>query len=212
MRLSDLDFGPPVIPVVALDDAASALPLADALLEGGIRVIEITLRTPAALDAAERLARARPEICLGIGTVLTAQDLRVAHAAGARFTVSPGATPALLEAAGAAPVPHLPGCQTVSDAMAAQEAGMRDIKLFPATLSGGTGMIGALAQVLPGLRICPTGGVKEETLADFLARPNVFAVGGTWLTPKTLIEAGRFRDITALAKQAVEIATGVDRA
>ena len=192
-----------VMPVVVIEDEAQAVPLADALMEGGVSCIEITLRTPAALPAAERIARDRPEMVLGTGTVLTEQDLRASREAGAKFAVSPGLTPTLADAARAVPdVPLLPGCATASEVMAAMEAGLTRLKFFPAETSGGAGAVKALAGPLPAARFCPTGGITAERAEDYLGLPNVFCVGGSWVTPKDALRGGDWAAVTRLAKVA----------
>ena len=201
-RLSDNAPTPPIIPVVVLDDAADALPLADALLEGGITSIEMTLRTSAGLPAAAAIAKNRPQMLVGIGTLLKPDDLKAAVDAGARFTVSPGVSPALLDTVSKSPIPHLPGCQTVSEVMTCREQGLHDVKLFPASLAGGTAIAKAIHSVMPDIRICPTGGIKAETARDTLAEPNIFAVGGTWLTPKDALANKDWTAITRLARVA----------
>jgi 2-dehydro-3-deoxyphosphogluconate aldolase/(4S)-4-hydroxy-2-oxoglutarate aldolase len=188
--------------VVVLDDAADALALADALLEGGLTSIELTLRTSAGLPAARRIAEAQSEMLVGVGTLLTPDDLKACLDAGVHFTVSPGLSPRLLEAVAKSPIPHLPGCQTVSEVMACRDQGLMDVKLFPASLAGGTAMTKAIHAVMPDMKVCPTGGIKAETAADTLAEPNIFAVGGTWLTPKEAIAAKDWIRITDLARQA----------
>ncbi len=201
-RLSDNAPNPPIIPVVVLDDADDALPLADALLAGGLTSIEMTLRTPAGLKAAERIARERPDMLVGVGTLMTPDDLKACLDAGVHFTVSPGLSPKLLEAVAASSIPHLPGCQTVSEVMTCREHGLMDVKLFPASLAGGTAMAKAIASVMPDMRVCPTGGIKADNAAQTLAETNIFAVGGTWLTPMDAIEAKDWAAITAIAKAA----------
>lgn len=201
-RLSDAAPSPPIIPVVVVDDVADALPLADALLEGGLTSIEMTLRTPAGLPGAAEIARHRPEMLVGVGTLLSPEDLSACLEAGVHFTVSPGLSPALLDAVAQSPIPHLPGCQTISEIMTCREKGLLDVKLFPASLAGGTAMAKAIHAVMPDIKICPTGGIKADTAAETLAEPNIFAVGGTWLTPKEAIAAKDWSRITTLAKQA----------
>ncbi len=194
-----------VLPVVVIDDDARALPLARALLAGGITAIEITLRTPAALDCIGAVARALPEIAVGAGTVLEPGDLDAARAAGARFAVSPGTTPELLRAAAASDLPFLPGVATASEAMAAAAFGYETLKFFPAVPSGGVAALRALAGPLPRLAFAPTGGITAANAPEFLALPNVVCVGGTWLAPPELIAAGDWDGITALARQAVAL-------
>lgn len=201
-RLSDNAPTPPIIPVVVLDDVADALPLADALLEGGLTSIEMTLRTPAGLPAAAAIAKDRPQMLVGIGTLLTPDDLKACIDAGVHFTVSPGVSPTLLDAVSASSIPHLPGCQTISEVMTCRERGLRDVKLFPASLAGGTAMAKAIHSVMPDIQVCPTGGIKAETANETLCEPNIFAVGGTWLTPKQAITNRDWSTITRLAREA----------
>lgn len=207
--MSDLDQilrAAPVLPVIALDRLEQAVPLAEALLEGGIPTLEITLRTPAALAAIQAIRRAFPEALVGAGTVTSPAALRQVTEAGARFAVSPGLTPALAAAAAAGPLPLLPGVFTPGEVMAAQEAGFRFLKLFPAEQAGGIGMLKALAGPFPDLRFCPTGGIRPDTAAQYLAQPNVLCVGGSWLTPRALLAAGDWKGITTLARQAAALA------
>ncbi|MEM6384062.1 MAG: bifunctional 4-hydroxy-2-oxoglutarate aldolase/2-dehydro-3-deoxy-phosphogluconate aldolase [Pseudomonadota bacterium] len=203
-RLSASALSPPIIPVIVLHDADDALPLADALAQGGLTSVEITLRTPAGLPAATTLARSRPEMLVGVGTVLSTDDLTRCIDAGVAFTVSPGLTPSLRDAVAKSPIPHLPGCQTVSEVMTCQEAGLMDVKLFPAALAGGTSMAKAIGSVMPDMRICPTGGITAQTAAQTLQEPNIFAVGGTWLTPADAIQSKDWARIRDLTRQAVE--------
>lgn len=193
----------PVVPVVVLDDPDAAVPLARALVAGGIGIIELTLRTPRALECARIIAAEVPEILLGIGTVLSAGDVAASVDAGARFLVSPGSTPGVLAAVADAGVPLLPGVSSVTEAMALAEAGYRDLKFFPAQQAGGAPFLAALASPLPHLRFCPTGGIGIDTAPDYLALPNVACVGGSWLTPKDAIAAGDWRRVTTLAREAL---------
>jgi 2-dehydro-3-deoxyphosphogluconate aldolase / (4S)-4-hydroxy-2-oxoglutarate aldolase len=190
----------PVMPVVTIADAASARLLARALLAGGIGAIEITLRTPAALEAIRRVAGEVPQMALGAGTILTEQDAFAAAEAGAHFLVSPGLTPALAKAARDCPAPLLPGVATASEAMAAREFGFRLLKLFPAEAAGGRALLKSLAGPLPDLRFCPTGGISLETAPDYLALGNVICVGGSWIAPDAAIAAGDWAGITARAR------------
>lgn len=198
-----LDLGP-VIPVVALDDAALAVPLARALLAGGLHTIEVTLRTPAALPAIARIAAEVPEIAVGAGTLATATDVEAARAAGARFLVSPGATPRLLDALATSELPFLAGCATPSDALALLERGIACAKLFPAATVGPE-LARALAGPFPRLRLCPTGGIDPASAPDWLALPNVACVGGTWLTRGPLRERQDLERVTALARAAAAL-------
>lgn len=192
----------PVIPVIVIEDLAQAIPLAKALIAGGVRVLEVTLRTPAALAAIRIMTREVPEAIVGVGTLTRAEDFTNARDAGARFGISPGLTPALIEAAWESGLPLLPGVMTPSDVIAARLAGFRELKLFPAQQAGGIGMLQALAGPFPDVTFCPTGGITAETAPEFLALSNVACVGGSWLTPKTALAAGDWGTITALARQA----------
>lgn len=195
----------PVMPVIVVDTLAHAVPLARALVAGGVRVLEVTLRTPVALEAIRAIAAEVPEALVGAGTILGEKDLEAARAAGARFGVSPGATPALLRAARAAGWPFLPGVMTPSEAMAALEQGCTALKFFPAVPAGGVEMLKAFAGPLPQLRFCPTGGISPASAPDFLALPNVDCIGGSWLAPKKLVAAADWHAITALARQAAAL-------
>lgn len=192
----------PVIPVLVIDDAADAVALARALVDGGLPVLEVTLRTPAALAAIERIAAELPEAIVGVGTVRNAADLAASLRAGARFAVSPGLTPALAAAARDSELPLLPGVMTASEAMAAMEAGFDALKLFPAQQAGGIGMLKAIAGPFPELLFCPTGGISPENFRDFLAQPNVACVGGSWLAPRALVAAADWDAIRRLASEA----------
>ncbi|GHF86274.1 2-dehydro-3-deoxyphosphogluconate aldolase/(4S)-4-hydroxy-2-oxoglutarate aldolase [Amycolatopsis bartoniae] len=192
----------PVMPVVVVDDAADAVPVAKALSAGGIRVIELTLRTPVALDAIERVASQVPEAVVGAGTVTTPEQAKQAADAGAKFLVTPGCTDRVLEAAFGTGLPFLPGAGTVSEAMRLAELGLTALKFFPAEPSGGVQFLKAIAGPLPQLRFCPTGGITAETARSYLALPTVGCVGGSWLTPKDALAAKDFDRITALAQEA----------
>ncbi|WP_044560568.1 bifunctional 4-hydroxy-2-oxoglutarate aldolase/2-dehydro-3-deoxy-phosphogluconate aldolase [Azospirillum sp. B4] len=192
----------PVVPVLIIDKLEDALPLAEALVEGGVRVLEVTLRTEAALAAMEVIAAKVPDAVVGAGTVVdTAQVARVKNA-GARFIVSPGCYPALLDEVQAQGVPFLPGTATPSEVMALQARGLRHVKLFPAEAVGGLKLIKSLASPLPGVTFCPTGGITVKTAPDYLAQPNVACVGGSWLTPADLVAAKDWAGITQLAREA----------
>jgi len=196
----------PVIPVIVIEDLAQAVPLAKALVAGGVRVLEVTLRTPVALAAIRAIVREVPEATVGVGTITRPENFAEALTAGACFGVSPGLTPALIEAAWESGLPLLPGVMTPSDVIAARQAGFRELKLFPAQQAGGLGMLQALAGPFPDVTFCPTGGITAETAPEFLALPNVACVGGSWLTPKTALAAGDWETITALAKRASVLA------
>ena len=190
----------PVIPVIVIDELAQALPLARALVAGGVRVLEVTLRTAAALPAIEAIARAVPEAVVGAGTLRTAADARASADAGARFAVSPGYTPELAAACREALLPLLPGVSTASEVMAASADGHSFLKLFPATAVGGLPLLKALAGPFADVSFCPTGGITPETAPQFLALPNVAVVGGSWLTPADALRGGDWARITALAQ------------
>lgn len=183
-----LNLGP-VLPVVVLRDVAHAVPLANALLAGGVRTMELTLRTPVALAAIEQVATHVPDMVIGAGTVLDATQAADAVRAGARFLVSPGSPPALVTAMLAHDVPVLPGVSTATEAMAMRAMGLTELKFFPAGASGGPAYLRALAGPLPDLMFCPTGGVGQDNAAGYLALPNVSCVGGSWLTPDALVRA-----------------------
>jgi len=191
-----------VIPVVSIDSAAQAVPLAEALLAGGIDVIEITLRRPGGLPGIAELARRSLPICVGAGTLLDGDDVRQAVDAGARFGLSPGCTPALADAVLRARLPFVPGVMTPSEVMAARALGFRLMKLFPAAQAGGIAMLRAMAGPLQDVRFIPTGGVRADALAEWLREPNVERVGGTWIAPVDLIERADWTGIARLAREA----------
>ncbi len=195
----------PVMPVIVIDSADQAEPLADALLAGGIRTAEITLRTPAAIKAIEKMARNCPDITVGAGTVRTARDAQIAADAGSRFVVSPGTTPSILEGCQSAELPLLPGAASVSEMMALAEQGYSVQKFFPANAAGGISFIKSLSSPLPDLTFCPTGGITETTAPDWLALPNIACVGGSWIAPQALIESGDFAEITNRARVAAHL-------
>ena len=195
----------PVMPVIVLEEVAHAVPLARALVAGGIRVLEVTLRTPVALECMRAIAAEVPEALLGAGTVLSAADLDAAAKAGAVFAISPGASPALLEAARTSPIPFLPAVMTPSDVITAMDAGFDTFKLFPAAQAGGMAMLKALGGPFPQARFCPTGGIDAASAPAFLALPNVACVGGSWLCPAELVRAGDWDAITALARAAAAL-------
>lgn len=206
-RIDELLATIPVLPVLVVEDEAYALPLADALAAGGIGAIEITLRTPAALPAVARIAKERPAMIVGTGTVRSERDLLASMDAGAQFAVSPGLTTLLATAAGQHmdECPLLPGVATASEAMRAEEAGFERLKFFPAEPAGGPGHIGALAGPLPGLKFCPTGAITAEQVGAYRALPNVFTVGGSWIAPKDKMAAGDWAGIEKLARHAAKL-------
>ncbi|MBP2473705.1 2-dehydro-3-deoxyphosphogluconate aldolase/(4S)-4-hydroxy-2-oxoglutarate aldolase [Crossiella equi] len=195
----------PVIPVVVIDDIAHAVPLARALVRGGIRVIEVTLRTEAGLPAIERIAAEVPDILVGAGTVITPEQAEASVKAGSSFLVTPGTTDRLLDALEGSGVPFLPGAATISEALKLSERGHETLKFFPAEQSGGTPFLKALSGPLPGLRFCPTGGITPTSARGYLALPNVGCVGGSWLTPKDALAAGDWATVERLAAEALSL-------
>lgn len=202
-------FKTQILPVIVITDVRQAVPMAHALLAGGIDAMEITLRHAAGLAAIEAVARALPEMHVGAGTVTQAAEVARVQAAGATFALSPGYSPTVLEAARALAMPFVPGVMTPSEVMTARAAGYTLLKLFPALQAGGLGMLRALYGPLSDVQFCPTGGVSQSNLKEFLSLPNVAMVGGSWLTPAHLVEAGRWDDITALARVATDAANEV---
>ncbi|MFI7399668.1 bifunctional 4-hydroxy-2-oxoglutarate aldolase/2-dehydro-3-deoxy-phosphogluconate aldolase [Streptomyces sp. NPDC049541] len=198
----------PVVPVVVLDDSADAVPLARALVAGGLPAIEVTLRTPAALDAVRAIADEVPDAVVGAGTVITPEQVKDSVAAGARFLVSPGWTDALLEAMKASGVPFLPGVSTTSEVVALLERGVREMKFFPAQAAGGTAYLKSLAGPLPQARFCPTGGIGPANAPEYLALPNVGCVGGTWMLPADALAARDWGRIEGLAREAAGLSAG----
>jgi 2-dehydro-3-deoxyphosphogluconate aldolase/(4S)-4-hydroxy-2-oxoglutarate aldolase len=201
MTLLDIMRTSAVIPVIAIDDPEHAVPLAKALVAGGIRVLEVTLRTKHGLGAIKAMSAVEGAI-VGVGTLTQPEEFAAARDAGAVFGVSPGLTQALIAAAKSSGLPLLPGVMTPSEVMAAREQGFQQLKLFPAVPAGGVGMLNALAGPLGDITFCPTGGISIETAPQFLKLKNVACVGGSWLTPKDLMQAGDWDGITALAKAA----------
>lgn len=198
LTVEDVTGLAPVIPVVVIDDIADAVPLAEALVRGGLPAIEVTLRTPPALAAIERIAAEVEGAVVGAGTVTTARQVDEAVAAGARFLVSPGATPSLLDAMQAGGTPFLPGTATASDIVALLERGITHAKLFPAEVVGGIAALKAFRGPFPQMRLCPTGGINAANAPEYLAQPNVACVGGSWMTSG---------DVEAKAAQAAALAT-----
>lgn len=207
MTLLDIMQASPVIPVIAIDNPDHAVPLAEALVAGGIRVLEVTLRTAYGLAAIRAIAERVPQAIIGVGTLTQPDEFEAARDAGAVFGVSPGLTAALIEAARKSGLPLLPGVMTPSEVMAAREAGFRQLKLFPAVPAGGVGMLNAIAGPLPDIVFCPTGGISQETAPAFLACRNVACVGGSWLTPRDALEVGDWARVTALARAASALRT-----
>lgn len=192
----------PVMPVLTIHDTETAGDLARALVDGGIPVFEVVLRTPAALDALRLMIQAAPEADIGVGTLLTPHDVERAVEAGAAFGVSPGLTPALGEAVRSAGLPFLPGVASASEVMRAIEFGLHELKFFPANGREGAAWIDAMAGVFPSVTFCPTGGIKPEDIPTYLSLRNCGTVGGSWVTPARLIEARDWSAISALARQA----------
>ncbi len=195
----------PVIPVIVIQRLADAVPLARALVQGGVRVLEVTLRTAVALQAMRDIIRAVPEAIVGAGTVRSVADAEAAQAAGCAFAVSPGYTPAVGQACRRLGLPLLPGVATASEVMAASADGYRFLKFFPATAAGGIPLLKALAGPFPDIGFCPTGGISADTAAQFLALPNVKVCGGSWLTPQDAVDTGDWARITALAQASLAL-------
>jgi 2-dehydro-3-deoxyphosphogluconate aldolase/(4S)-4-hydroxy-2-oxoglutarate aldolase len=200
-------FGP-VIPVIVLQRVEHAVPMARALVAGGVRVLEVTLRTPAALACMQAIAREVPQAIVGAGTLRSAADVRAARDAGCQFGVSPGYTTEIGSACRAAQLPLLPGVASASEVMQASADGLSFLKFFPATAAGGVPMLKALAGPFPDVVFCPTGGITIETAPQFLALPNVKVCGGSWLTPADAVAAGDWARITQLARQASGLRAG----
>jgi 2-dehydro-3-deoxyphosphogluconate aldolase / (4S)-4-hydroxy-2-oxoglutarate aldolase len=195
----------PVIPVLTLSDLAHAVPLAGALVGGGLRVLEITLRTPVAIGCLEAIRKAVPDAIVGIGTLTRAVDFAAAGRAGAQFGVTPGLTPELAAAARGARFPLLPGVMTPTEVLAARLAGFNILKLFPAHQAGGVEMLRALGAPFPDVLFCPTGGITRAAAPEYLALPNVVAIGGSWVAPRALIDANDWQGIEALARDAAAL-------
>lgn len=204
MTSSVLDLAP-VVPVVVLEDAADAVPLARALVAGGLPAIEVTLRTAAALDAIKAIAAEVPDAVVGAGTVISARNVSDTVAAGARFLVSPGWTDALLDAMKASGVPFLPGVSTTSEVVALLERGVTEMKFFPAEAAGGTAYLKALSAPLPQARFCPTGGISLASAPSYLALPNVGCVGGSWMVPADAVASGDWARVERLAAEAAAL-------
>ena len=206
-RIEDFMALAPVVPVVTIHDVADAVPLARALTAGGLLTIEVTLRTPVALEAIATIAREAPEVVVGAGTVANPADLEAAAKAGARFAISPGATAALLEAGKTSAIPYLPAIATPSELMEGLAAGYAAFKLFPAEASGGIAMLRSLGGPFPQVKFCPTGGLSLETAPGYLALANVACVGGSWMIPDKLVKAKDWAAIEANARATVSALT-----
>ncbi len=207
MPIREILAASPVMPVIVLDRVDDAVPLAEALVSGGIRVLEITMRTSAALDCVRAIRAAVPNAIVGVGTITNIADMNAAREAGAVFGVSPGTTPALLSHAATSGFPFLPGSMTPSDVMRALDAGFTAMKLFPAQQAGGIAMLKALGGPFPHVMFCPTGGIDAESAATFLALPNVACVGGSWLSPASLIASKSWSEIQKRAEAASRLKT-----
>ena len=203
-RIAELIRQATVIPVLTIERLQDAVPLAKALVAGGVRTLEVTLRTPVAVDAAKAIIAEVPDAVVGIGTILNADDLARAEALGATFGISPGATPELLKAVAASRLPFAPGIATASELMQALAHGFDVVKFFPAEQAGGIKALRALAGPFPNVRVCPTGGIGEANAATWLAEPNVLAVGGSWLCPAAEIRAGNWAGITGMCAKAMK--------
>ena len=205
--IHDILAASPVMPVIVLDRVDDAVPLAEALVGGGIRVLEVTLRTAAALDCVLAIRAAVPDAIVGVGTINSVADLNAARAAGALFGVSPGTTPELLAHAAASGFPFLPGSMTPSDVMRALAAGYTAMKLFPARQAGGIDMLKALGGPFPQVVFCPTGGIDADSAAAYLALPNVACVGGSWLSPASLVASKDWDEIRRRSQAAALLST-----
>ena len=194
----------PVVPVLVVNDVEKAVPLANALIEGGIKVLEVTLRTEAALSVIERIAKEVPEAFIGAGTVTNAESLKSVNDAGAKFAISPGLTANLLSAGMSGSIPLIPGISSISDLMTAADHGYEFLKFFPAEAAGGIKAIKSIGGPFPNITFCPTGGIGPANYLDYLALKNVRCVGGSWLAPDSAVEANDWAQITELAKAAVE--------
>ena len=200
----------PVLPVLVIEDVSLALDLAAALHAGGIGVLEVTLRTPVALDALRTMRQELPDLLIGAGTLIHAEQFREAKEAGAQFAVSPGFTERLAVAADDAGLPYLPGAMTPSEVLLALEHGYRSLKLFPADGASSIKMLKSFKGPFTGIRFCPTGGVNPDNLLSFLRLPNVACVGGTWIAPSNLVRARAWDQITQLAREACELASSLE--
>ncbi|MEQ1582213.1 MAG: bifunctional 4-hydroxy-2-oxoglutarate aldolase/2-dehydro-3-deoxy-phosphogluconate aldolase [Steroidobacteraceae bacterium] len=207
MNIRELLKVAPVIPVLTINKLEHAVPLAQALVAGGLRVLEVTLRTPVGLAAIEAMSRNVPGAIVGVGTLTRADEFAAAGRAGAQFGVSPGLTPELVAAAAGVDYPLLPGVMTPSELIAARAAGFTACKLFPAQQAGGIGMLKAMAGPFPDVVFCPTGGISRATAPDFLQLPNVACVGGSWIATPELMNAGKWSEIEALARDAASLRT-----
>lgn len=193
----------PVVPVIVVNKLEHAVPMAQALVAGGVKVLEVTLRTPCAMDALKAMIKAVPEAIVGAGTVINTRQLKEVTDAGAQFVISPGITGSLLQAAVDGPVPLIPGISTVSELMVGMDYGLREFKFFPAEANGGVKALQAIAGPFPQVRFCPTGGISPKNYRDYLALSSVHCIGGSWLVPADALESGDYARITTLAREAV---------
>lgn len=194
----------PVVPVIVIEDIKDAVPLAKALIAGGVKVLEVTLRTACGLEAIKKIMAEVPEAVVGAGTVTSVEQLKEVTKAGVEFIITPGLTPSILKAAVEGSVPVIPGVATISELMTAKEAGLKAFKFFPAEINGGTAALKAFSGPIPDAKFCPTGGINLKNYRDYLALKNVICVGGSWFVPTDFIREGNFSGITKLAKEAVE--------
>ncbi len=206
--IKDIMNTSPVIPVMVINKLEHAVPLANALVEGGLKVLEITLRTPVALEAIKKIKAEVPNAIVGAGTVINLETLNQVLEAGAEFIVSPGVTDTVIDAALASGVPILPGVVTPSEVMNLLEKGVTEMKFFPAEAAGGIPMVKSIGGPLPQVTFCPTGGVSPKNAAAYLALPNVACVGGSWMAPASLVDAENWDEIKRLTVEAISIATG----
>ena len=202
MKIEEILSSGPVVPVLIIKELEHAVPLARALVAGGLPVLEITLRTPVAMDAVRAMLAEVPDAIIGVGTITRAEQFAEAEAAGAQFAVSPGLTGGLIAASRDSAMPFLPGVFTPGEALSARDEGFSFLKLFPAEQAGGIGMLKALSSPIPELKFCPTGGVSPSTFRDYLALPNVICVGGSWVAPTDAVAVGDWDRITELAAAA----------
>ena len=204
MSSADVFAQGPVVPVLVVKDVAHAVPMAEALMEGGIKVLEVTLRTPAALDVIAEIANKLPEAVIGAGTVTTPHQLQEVINAGAKFAISPGLTSRLLDAGAESDIALIPGTASISELMLGLDHGYTHFKFFPAEASGGVKALKAISGPFPDVVFCPTGGISPSNYLDYLALPNIQCVGGSWLVPEDALQSGDWKRITELAKQAVD--------
>ena len=211
MQIKDILNAGPVIPVIVLQELSHAVPLARAFVAGGVRVLEVTMRTPIALDAVRAIREAVPQAIVGAGTVTSAKELQASIDAGAQFAVSPGSSMWLLDAVKDFGLPFLPGAMTPSEVLIARESGFKELKLFPAQEAGGAALLRARGAVFSDVRFCPTGGITPSNAREYLSLPNVACIGGSWMAPKVLIENGDWGAIEQLARDSLTLRAGLDR-